>query len=335
MNAISDDDIRQVTFSETVVTKPPSSLQFGTLTVPSPAERLTQGGSRDPGTYLDLDAVLGLTELEIGDDSSRQQLTVIDDQLGGRFQIDIAEEGLATNTLTIPPATSEDENNGGGQQITWNTNSLPNAEVESVELSPIPGPGLTVENPSLGEDYGPTEIRVPGFYFDWNEETGTLTRTILEKDGTLTVDWTDPATGEYHKISTEPPIQPEVVEPVQTPEIEANPVPETEKPSVTTKDGRSVSTGNDGLLLLSREKSKLEESVTDRGSDGQGPDWQRNEPAVDDAALKAFCFDSDGDGWGCTGSESCQPPKSQCLDSDGDSWGWTGFASCRMPRKSD
>lgn len=55
------------------------------------------------------------------------------------------------------------------------------------------------------------------------------------------------------------------------------------------------------------------------------------------------CIDSDGDGWGWTGTESCktgttsnpiqptnQRMQSACIDSDGDGWGWDGVASCKV-----
>jgi len=50
----------------------------------------------------------------------------------------------------------------------------------------------------------------------------------------------------------------------------------------------------------------------------------------------ADCVDSDGDGWGWDGSNSCivgSPSSSsdnstQCVDSDGDGWGWDGSNSC-------
>jgi len=47
------------------------------------------------------------------------------------------------------------------------------------------------------------------------------------------------------------------------------------------------------------------------------------------------CVDSDGDGWGWTGTESCivqgfVPMEGECIDYDGDGWGWNGVASCRI-----
>lgn len=53
--------------------------------------------------------------------------------------------------------------------------------------------------------------------------------------------------------------------------------------------------------------------------------------------LSAPCVDSDGDGWGWDGTESCQVANinentstddAECLDPDGDGWGWDGTASC-------
>ena len=58
------------------------------------------------------------------------------------------------------------------------------------------------------------------------------------------------------------------------------------------------------------------------------------------------CTDSDGDGWGWDGTDSCRvsvdtqsigtsnsheiPSASECIDSDGDGWGWDGIKSCRV-----
>ncbi len=48
------------------------------------------------------------------------------------------------------------------------------------------------------------------------------------------------------------------------------------------------------------------------------------------------CVDTDGDGWGWNGHESCQIDDStanrtrRCFDEDGDGWGWNGVSSCRM-----
>ncbi len=354
----SDDDGPQVTFSETFTTEPVQSVPSDESTVPPPTERLTNDGSRGPGTYLDLDVVLGITESEVGDDGSLERLTVINDQSGGRFQIEIAEDGSVANTLTIPPINSEDEDNGGGRQITWNTNPAANTEGNPVEPPPNDQLSATVENPTLDEDDATTEDRVPGVYFDWDEETGTLTRTILEEDGTLTIGWTDPATGEFHETSIEPPVQPDVVEPIRTPDMTKKPPPKTATPSVTTRDGEGVSTGSGELLRLNQQNSGFEQFAPSPDSDEEESDRQRTEPATaepataneptakpatatadrpivepataDEATRKASCIDSDGDGWGWTGSESCQAPKSQCIDSDGDGWGWTGIASCRM-----
>jgi len=56
-------------------------------------------------------------------------------------------------------------------------------------------------------------------------------------------------------------------------------------------------------------------------------------PPVGDPRFQ--CVDSDGDGWGWNGFETCSPvtPDDEqreivCIDTDGDGWGWTGTASC-------
>ena len=42
------------------------------------------------------------------------------------------------------------------------------------------------------------------------------------------------------------------------------------------------------------------------------------------------CVDTDGDGWGWDGSQSCLIPATAgaCIDTDGDGWGWNGIESC-------
>lgn len=47
------------------------------------------------------------------------------------------------------------------------------------------------------------------------------------------------------------------------------------------------------------------------------------------------CIDSDGDGWGWNGYQSCRlslPQASECIDTDpaNDGWGWNGIESCRV-----
>ena len=47
------------------------------------------------------------------------------------------------------------------------------------------------------------------------------------------------------------------------------------------------------------------------------------------------CIDTDGDGFGWNGIQTCTPPTPVdevgeiiCIDTDGDGFGWTGSASC-------
>ncbi len=42
------------------------------------------------------------------------------------------------------------------------------------------------------------------------------------------------------------------------------------------------------------------------------------------------CVDTDGDGWGWTGTETCRVLPITCIDSDGDGWGWDGASTCRF-----
>lgn len=60
-------------------------------------------------------------------------------------------------------------------------------------------------------------------------------------------------------------------------------------------------------------------------SDGDGWGWDGEN------SCQAACIDSDGDGWGWDGYASCQVTSaSSCLDTDGDGWGWDGNRSCRL-----
>lgn len=72
-------------------------------------------------------------------------------------------------------------------------------------------------------------------------------------------------------------------------------------------------------------------------SDGDGWGWTGTESCRVDsgAAVMRVCVDSDGDGWGWDGEKSCTPPvtpvppdSATCVDSDGDGWGWNGRESC-------
>ncbi len=51
--------------------------------------------------------------------------------------------------------------------------------------------------------------------------------------------------------------------------------------------------------------------------------------------IASECIDSDGDGWGWDGRESCvvqgaTPAVTACIDTDGDGWGWDGVRSCQV-----
>ncbi len=50
-----------------------------------------------------------------------------------------------------------------------------------------------------------------------------------------------------------------------------------------------------------------------------------NAQEVTTTAEPAACIDSDGDGWGWDGTQSC---RLDCIDTDGDGWGWDGTQSC-------
>ena len=57
-------------------------------------------------------------------------------------------------------------------------------------------------------------------------------------------------------------------------------------------------------------------------------------PVTDSSTTASLdCIDTDGDGWGWDGTNSCQientePVATSCMDTDGDGWGWNGVATC-------
>lgn len=82
-------------------------------------------------------------------------------------------------------------------------------------------------------------------------------------------------------------------------------------------------------------------------SDGDGWGWNGVESCKVGGSNSSAgtCFDSDGDGWGWNGSESCRAgnvasnaspsESSTCIDPDGDGWGWNGVESCRTAGGTD
>jgi len=76
-------------------------------------------------------------------------------------------------------------------------------------------------------------------------------------------------------------------------------------------------------------------------TDGDGWGWNGVESCIieevgpglgnpSSGGVATDCIDTDGDGWGWNGFESCIPSStpSQCIDTDGDGWGWDGSQSC-------
>ncbi len=50
-----------------------------------------------------------------------------------------------------------------------------------------------------------------------------------------------------------------------------------------------------------------------------------------------FCTDTDGDGWGWNGTDTCvieHIDDNTCIDTDGDGWGWDGESSCLIDNQS-
>ncbi len=59
-------------------------------------------------------------------------------------------------------------------------------------------------------------------------------------------------------------------------------------------------------------------------------------PVISSAQSAGECVDTDGDGWGWDGQQSCvmqsiaRAATTACIDTDGDGWGWNGVESCRV-----
>ncbi len=70
-------------------------------------------------------------------------------------------------------------------------------------------------------------------------------------------------------------------------------------------------------------------------TDGDGWGWDGVDSCEVEKTTPNTCIDSDGDGWGWDGENSCRiepttPDSNTCIDSDGDGWGWDGENSCRI-----
>lgn len=68
-------------------------------------------------------------------------------------------------------------------------------------------------------------------------------------------------------------------------------------------------------------------------SDGDGWGWNGVESCQIGQLASRECIDADGDGWGWNGVDSCavgeQHSGGECVDLDGDGWGWDGVRSCK------
>jgi hypothetical protein len=75
---------------------------------------------------------------------------------------------------------------------------------------------------------------------------------------------------------------------------------------------------------------------------------QPNTTSDQDGQIDNQCVDTDGDGWGWNGMESCtttspnvplndgfETVNSTCVDNDGDGWGWDGSNSCQTSSQAD
>ncbi len=81
----------------------------------------------------------------------------------------------------------------------------------------------------------------------------------------------------------------------------------------------------------------------DIGTPLQSMDGNEGISPVNAATTNLECVDSDGDGWGWDGVQSCRvtgpdgspvPVLTECIDTDGDGWGWDGEQSCLISARS-
>ncbi|OED41136.1 hypothetical protein AB833_10280 [Chromatiales bacterium (ex Bugula neritina AB1)] len=94
------------------------------------------------------------------------------------------------------------------------------------------------------------------------------------------------------------------------------------------------------FLMLNVSAALAQSSGVCLDSDNDGWGWDGSQSCrIENAGAgsSAQCIDEDGDGWGWDGENSCLATAagpaaggSACIDEDGDGWGWNGSASCRI-----
>ncbi len=92
-----------------------------------------------------------------------------------------------------------------------------------------------------------------------------------------------------------------------------------------------------GNNAFNRAQGLIDGTVAPDSTDveGENPDTNPEDVIPTVGSQQYTCIDSDGDGWGWNGFETCTPPTPEgevretiCIDTDNDGWGWTGTASC-------
>ena len=85
-----------------------------------------------------------------------------------------------------------------------------------------------------------------------------------------------------------------------------------------------------GGVIVYYHKLEEPQSPACIDTDGDGWGWDGSQTCVVEPTVQpvaGICIDSDEDGYGWNGVASCIP-EPPCIDTDGDGWGWTGTESC-------
>ena len=111
--------------------------------------------------------------------------------------------------------------------------------------------------------------------------------------------------------------------------LTSNGAPYADCVDATQVDNKLAVTTAGSVVIYYHELEETQSPVCiDTDGDGWGWDGSQTcvvEPTVQPVA--GICIDSDGDGYGWNGVASCIP-EPPCIDTDGDGWGWTGTESC-------
>lgn len=96
------------------------------------------------------------------------------------------------------------------------------------------------------------------------------------------------------------------------------------------------------MLTLNPAAAQSSGACIDTDNDGWGWDGSQSCIVGQSSSSAGACVDEDGDGWGWDGQNSCRigdsdssatsagSTSAECVDDDGDGWGWNGSSSCQL-----